>query len=153
VWRYEVENDPAMLPVARAAIRLQLHETATLLRELYANLPSAALRAVAPLILHGTGHLAPLRDREAIALADALRTQPALMRRLCPDVSRPMRGGLLDLMRALEAAGQLGDEVPELNKALRRAGSLEAVAKGARNPEAALAYLQAAEQVIRVDED
>lgn len=153
VWRYEVEHDKAMLPVARAAIRLQLHEAATLLRELYANLPSAALRAVAPLILHGTGHLAPLRDREAIALADALRTQPALMRRLCPDVSRPMRGGLLDLMRALEAAGQLGDEVPELNKALRRAGSLEAVAKGARDPEAALAYLQAAEQVIRVDED
>ena len=63
------------------------------------------------------------------------------------------RGGLLDLMRALEAAGKLGDEVPELNKALRRAGSLEAVAKGSRDPEAALAYLQAAQQVIRVDED
>jgi acyl-CoA dehydrogenase len=153
VWRYQVENDPAMLPVARAAIRLQLHEAATLLRELYANLPSRALRAAAPWILHGTGRLAPLRDREAIALADALRTQPALMRRLCPDVSRPMRGGLLDLMRALDAAGELGDEVPELNKALRRAGSLEAVAQGSRNPEAALAYLQAAEQVIRVDED
>ena len=70
---------------------------------------------------------------------------------------RPQQGGaevyVSDLMRALEATGKLGDEVPELNKALRRAGSLEAVAKGSRDPEAALAYLQAAEQVIRVDED
>lgn len=153
VWRYQVENDPATLPVARAAIRLQLHEAATLLRELYANLPSRFLRAMAPMLLHGTGHLAPLRDREAIALADALRTQPALVQRLCPDVSRPKRGGLLDLMRALDAARALGDEVPELNKALRRSGSLETVARGARNPEAALAYLRAAEEVIRVDED
>lgn len=153
VWRYQVENDPATLPVARAAIRLQLHEAATLLRELYANLPPRFLRAMAPMLLHGTGHLAPLRDREAIALADALRTQPALVQRLCPDVSRPKRGGLLDLMRALDAARALGDEVPELNKALRRSGSLETVARGARNPEAALAYLRAAEEVIRVDED
>ncbi|HEY4081608.1 MAG TPA: acyl-CoA dehydrogenase [Burkholderiaceae bacterium] len=153
IWRYGHENEPAMLPVARAAIRLQLHEAATLLRELYANLPSRFLRAMSPLLLHGTGHLAPLRDREALALADALRTQPALMRRLCPDVSRPKRGGLLDLMRALDAAHSLGDEVPELNKALRRSGSLEAVAHGARDPEAALAYLRAAEEVIRVDED
>lgn len=153
VWRYQVENDPAMRPVARAAIRLQLDEASTLLRELYANLPSRILRAMAPVFLHGTGHLAPLRDTEAIALADALRTQPALVRRLCPDVSQPKSGGLLDLMRALEAARALGDEVPELNKALRRSGSLEEVARGSRHPEAALAYLRAAEEVIRVDED
>jgi acyl-CoA dehydrogenase len=153
VWRYQVENDPAMLPVARAAIRLQLHEAATLLRDLYANLPSSVLRSLAPMFLHGTGHLAPLRDREALALADALRTQPALVARLCPDVSRPKLGGLLDLMTALDAARALGDEVPELNKALRRSGSLEEVARGSRNPDAALAYLRAAEEVIRVDED
>lgn len=153
VWRYQVENDPAVLPVARAAIRLQLHEVATLLRELYANLPSRLLRVMAPMILHGTSHLAPLRDREAIAIADALRTQPGLVRRLCPDVSTPKSGGLLDLMRALDAARVLGDEVAGLNKALRRSGSLEEVACGSRNPEAALTYLRAAEQVIRVDED
>ncbi|WP_431263251.1 acyl-CoA dehydrogenase [Roseateles chitinivorans] len=153
VWRYQVENDPAMRPVARAAIRLQLHEAATLLRDLYANLPSGFLRAMAPMLLHGTSHLAPLRDREAIALADALRTQPALVSRLCPDVSRPKLGGLLDLMNALDAARALGDEVPELNKALRRSGSLEEVARGSRDPAAALTYLRAAEQVIRVDED
>ena len=40
-----------------------------------------------------------------------------------------------------------------LEKALRRSGSLETVARGARDPEAALAYLKAAEEVIRVDED
>jgi len=153
VWRYQVENEPAMLPVARAAIRLQLDEAASLLRELYANLPSRLLRAMAPMFLHGTGHLAPLRDRESIALAEALRTQPALVQRLCPDVSRAKSGGLLDLMRALEAARALGDEVPKLNKALRRAGSLEEVARASRDPEAALAYLRAAEEVIRVDED
>ena len=64
----------------------------------------------------------------------------------------PLSGGG-DMSTVREAAGKLGDEVPELNKALRRAGSLEAVAKGSRDPEAALAYLQAAQQVIRVDED
>jgi len=136
IWRYKHENDPATLPVARAAIRLQLHEVATLLRELYANLPSRVLRAMAPLILHGTRRLGPLRDHEALALAEALRTQPTLMRQLCPDVSRPKCGGLLDLMRALDAAR-----------------ALEATAHGARNSDAALAYLRAAEEVIRVDED
>jgi len=152
VWRYEVEDEPALLPVARAAIRLQLHEAARLLRELYANLPSRLLRGAAPLLLRGTGRLAPLGDREALALAEALRTHPALLRRLCPDVSRPKNGGLLDLMQALEAARPLGDEVSELNKALRRAPSLEAVARNSRNPAAALAYLRAAERVIQVDE-
>jgi len=153
LWRYEVEKEPALLPVARAAIRLQLHAAATLLRELYANLPSRPLRALAPLLLHGTGRLSPLRDREALALADALRTQPSLVRQLCPDVSRPKRGGLLDLMRALDAARALGgEEVAALNKALRRAGSLEAAARRSPDPDAALAYLRAAEEVIRVDE-
>jgi acyl-CoA dehydrogenase len=152
VWRYEVEGDPLALPVARAAIRLQLHEAASILRDLYANLPSGVLKVMAPLLLRGTGRLAPLRDRETLALADALRTQPGLVRRLCPDVSRPKSGGLLDLMRALDAARVLGDEAAELNKALRRAPSLEAVARNARNPTAALAYLRAAERVIQVDE-
>ncbi len=49
VWRFEVEGDPAMLPLARAAIREQLHAAASLLRELYANLPSRALQGLAPL--------------------------------------------------------------------------------------------------------
>ncbi len=152
VWRFEVEGDPAMLPLARAAIREQLQAAASLLRELYANLPSRALQGLAPLLLRGTGRLAPLRDRETLALADALRTQPALVRRLCPDVSRPKSGGLLDLMEALEAARAVGDQVDELNRALRRAQSLEAVARGARRPAAALAYLRAAERVIAVDD-
>ncbi len=153
VWRYQVEDTPAMLPVARAAIRMQLHEAEALLRELHANLPSGLLRAMAPIILHGSARFSPLRDREALALADALRTQPALLQRLCPDVSRPKRGGLLELMQAIDASHAVGDDVAELNKALRRSGSLEAAARGARDPEAALAYLRAAEEVIRVDED
>lgn len=152
VWRYEVEDDPALLPMARAAIREQLHAASVLLRELHANLPSGALRWLSPLLLRGTGHLAPLRDREALALAEALRTQPALLRRLCPDVSRPKSGGLLDLMNALAAAQAVGDEAAELSRALRRAPSLEAVASRSRHPAAALAYLRAAERVIAVDD-
>ncbi|MET0334637.1 MAG: acyl-CoA dehydrogenase, partial [Rhizobacter sp.] len=123
VWRYEMDADPALLPVARAAIREQLHEAGELLRELHANLPSGLLHALSPLLLRGTRKLAPLRDRESLALAEALRTQPALVRRLCPDVSRPKNGGLLDLMQALDAARMVGDEVDELNQALRRTTS------------------------------
>jgi acyl-CoA dehydrogenase len=152
VWRYEIDGDPAALPLVRAAIREQLHAASVLLRELHANLPSGALRWLSPLLLRGTGHLAPLRDREALALAEALRTQPALVQRLCPDVSRPKSGGLLDLMDALDAARAVGDEADELNRALRRAPSLEAVARHSKRPAAALAYLRAAERVIAVDD-
>ncbi|MEO8153182.1 MAG: acyl-CoA dehydrogenase [Rhizobacter sp.] len=152
VWRYEVEGDPKMLPFARAAIRVQLDQAAATLRDLYANLPSGVLRAAAPLLLHGTRHLAPLRDLDLIAFADTLRANPGLIARLCPDVSRPKNGGLLDLMQALELAREVGDELPALNTALRRTHSLEAVARQARNPDAALAYLRAADKVIQVDD-
>lgn len=152
VWRYETEGDPAMLPLARAAIHEQLYHAATLLRDLYANLPPGLLRRLSPLWLRGLGGHPPLRDREVLALADALRTQPALVRHLCPDVSRPKSGGLLDLMEALEAAQSVSHEVDELNRALRRGTSLEPVARRSRRPAAALAYLRAAERVIAVDD-
>jgi acyl-CoA dehydrogenase len=42
--------------------------------------------------------------------------------------------------------------VAELNKALRRAHSLDAAAAQSRNPAAALAYLRAADKVIQVDD-
>jgi acyl-CoA dehydrogenase len=106
----------------------------------------------APLLLHGTRHLAPLRDLDLIAFADTLRDNPALVDKLCPDLLRPKNGGLLDLMQALEAAQAVGDELPALNQALRRTHSLEAVARQARNPAAALAYLRAADRVIQVDD-
>jgi acyl-CoA dehydrogenase len=152
VWRYEMEGDPKMLPFARAAIRVQLDQAAATLRDLYANLPSTMLRIAAPVILRGTRHLAPLRDLDLIAFADTLRANPGLVARLCPDLSRPKSGGLLDLMQALEFAQAVGDELPELNQALRRTHSLEAVARNARNPAAALAYLRAADRVIQVDD-
>lgn len=152
VWRYEVEGDPKMLPFARAAIRVQLDQAAATLRDVYANLPSGALRVLAPLILRGTRHLAPLRDLDLIAFSDKLRTDPALIARLCPDISRPKNGGLLDLMQALDCARAVGDELPALNQALRRTHSLEGVARNARNPAAALAYLRAADRVIQVDD-
>jgi len=152
VWRYEMEGDPKMLPFARAAIRVQLDQAAATLRDLYANLPSTMLRMAAPVILRGTRHLAPLRDLDLIAFADTLRANPGLIARLCPDLSRPKSGGLLDLMQALEFAQAVGDELPELNQALRRTHSLEAVARNARNPAAALAYLRAADRVIQVDD-
>ncbi|MBW8847524.1 MAG: acyl-CoA dehydrogenase [Burkholderiales bacterium] len=152
VWRFHVEADAQMLPFARAAIRFQLEEAAATLRELHANLPSGTLRALSPLLLHGTGHLAPLRDRDVIALADALRKDSSLVARLCPDVATPASGGLHDLAEALRLADALGDEVHELNRALRRTHSLQTAAAAARDPEAALAYLRAADKVIQVDD-
>ena len=152
VWRFHVEADSKMLPFARAAIRFQLEEAAATLRELHANMPSGALRALSPLLLHGTGHLAPLRDRDVIALADALRTDTSLVARLCPDFAVPATGGLHDLAEALRLADALGDDVHELNRALRRTHSLEASAAQARDPELALAYLRAADKVIQVDD-
>lgn len=152
VWRYRVEGEPGMLPLARAAIRVQLDLAAATLRDLYANLPSRPLRLFAPLILRGTRHLAPLRDRDLIAHADALREDRALLGRLCPDLGVPASGGLRDLMQALALADAIADEVPELNKVLRRTTSLEEAARAARDPAAALAYLLAADRVIQVDD-
>lgn len=152
VWRYEVEQDRAMLPIARAAIRVQLDLAAAALRDLYANLPSRLLRLVSPVLLRGTRHLAPLRDRDLIALSDALRDNRAMVARLCPDVGVPASGGLRDLMLALELADAVGDELPELNKVLRRTDSLQQAADKSRDPAAALAYLLAADRVIQVDD-
>jgi len=152
VWRFHVEGDPAMLPFARAAIRFQLEAAAAVLRDLHANLPSGALKAMSPMLLRGTRHLAPLRDRDLVALSESLRTNPVLVVRLCPDFTPPETGGLRDLADALRLADALGDEVPELNKALRRTHSLEAAAAKARDPELALAYLRAADKVIQVDD-
>ncbi|MGM9483315.1 acyl-CoA dehydrogenase [Roseateles sp. NT4] len=152
VWRFKVEAEPKMLPFARAAIRFQLEQAAATLRELHANLPSGALKTLSPLLLHGTRHLAPLRDRDLVALADTLRTNPALVARLCPDFTPPAGGGLRDLADALRLADALGDEVSELNRALRRTHSLAAAAASSRDPEAALAYLRAADRVIQVDD-
>ncbi len=152
VWRYEVDGDRAMLPFARAAIRVQLDVAAATLRDLYDNLPSGLLRRLAPLLLHGTRHLAPLRDRDLIAFANQLRDDPASIARLCPDVLRGKPGGMGDLMDAIHLARGLGDEVHELNKAVRRSESLLDAAKTSRNPAAALAYLEAADKVIQVDD-
>lgn len=152
VWRFHVEADEKLLPFARAAIRFQLESASVALRDLHANLPSRALRTLSPLLLHSIRHLAPLRDRDVVALADALRTDKSLMARLCPDVSLPATGGLRDLADALRLADALGDEVAELNHVLRRTHSLEATAAQSRDPAAALAYLRAADKVIQVDD-
>lgn len=152
VWRYQVEQEPRTLPFARAAIRAQLGRGADILHELHANLPSAAVRFVAPLWLRGTRQRRPLRDRDVLALADALRSEPDLVALLCPDVAIPETGGLRDLMRALELGRPLADEMPTLNRALRRTRSLAEAAAGARDPAAALAYLEAADRVIAVDD-
>jgi len=152
VWRYEVEKDAALLPFARAAVRVQLDVAAATLRDLYANLPSPARRVLGALILGGTRFLAPLRDRQLLAFAEALRTDRHLIERLCPDITLPKSGGMLDLMRALELAAELGDEAPALNKLVRRSESLEQAARSGRDPARALAYLLAADRVIQVDD-
>jgi len=152
LWRYGVEGQTALLPVARAAIRAQVAQGAAILRALYANMPSGAMRFLASTLLRGTRSLLPLGDKELIALADLLRNDPDLVRRLCPDLARPKAGGLRDLMDALEAARPIADQVPDLNKALRRTRSVEQAAASTRDPGAAAAYLRAAERVIAVDD-
>ena len=67
--------------------------------------------------------------------------------------ARPGSGGLLHLMEALELADQLGPEdVQALNKLVRRARSFEEAANDMSRPALALAYLQAADRVIQVDD-
>lgn len=152
VWRYQVEAEPRLLPFARAAIRVQLSHGADTLHELYANLPSRALRFVAPLLLHGTRQRRPLKDDVVLELADALRDDPVVIAQLCPDLSMPEHGGLRDLMQALELSRPVAAELQQLNHALRRTRSLEQAAAASRDPQAALAYLRAADRVIQVDD-
>ncbi|HUL67087.1 MAG TPA: acyl-CoA dehydrogenase [Burkholderiaceae bacterium] len=152
VWRYQMEADPTLLPFARAAVRVQLDQAAFTLRDLYANLPSPARRVLGAIILARTGFLAPLRDRQLLAFAEALRADTRLLERLCPDIALPKTGGMLDLMRALELATEMGDEAPALNKLVRRTASLEHAAQSSRDPARALSYLLAADRVIQVDD-
>ncbi|MBX3587916.1 MAG: acyl-CoA dehydrogenase [Ramlibacter sp.] len=152
-WRFHVEGHDDMLPFARAALRVQLDAAEEVLSDLYANFPTPARRLIGSLVLSRTAHLAPLRDVQMLELARLLRTQRDIVARLCPDISTPARGGMLDLMQALELALQLGDDdTAALNKQVRRTRSLEDAARGAANPALALAYLQAADKVIQVDD-
>lgn len=152
VWRYEAEADADVLPIARAAIQVQLAQAAQTLRELHANLPGWPVALLSPALHGGMRHLRAPDDRLLLAIAESLRTDARLMPRLCPDMGRPKSGGLLDLMQAMEAAKPLGDEVVALNRAVRGGGSLADAAAAARDPVAALAYLLAADRVIQVDD-
>jgi len=151
-WRYAVEKNGDMLPVARAAIRMQLDKAGHALEALYANFPSPLRRVVGALVLNRSTRLAPLRDVQLLELARLLRTDSALMRGLCPDLARPGSGGLRDLMDALDLAAQLGEETVVLNRAVRRSPSMERAAQASSRPELALAYLRAADKVIQVDD-
>ncbi|MDP9879696.1 acyl-CoA dehydrogenase [Variovorax boronicumulans] len=152
VWRYRVDAAPELLPFAQAAIRLQLDEAGKILRDLYANLPTPGRRLLGALVLRRTAHLAPLRDVQLMALAELLRTRPDVVARLVPDLSEPGPGGLRDLMQAMALGAQLGEETAALNKVLRRTRSLDEAARSASDPALALAYLQAADKVIQVDD-
>ncbi len=153
IWRYTMEADPAMLPLAQAALRVQLDAAEEVMRDLYANLPTPGRRLIGRLVLSRTAHLAPLRDVQMLALAKLLRENAAVVQRLCPDVSRPQSGGMVDLMDAMALAAQLGDEATNaLNKVVRRTRSFEEAAQGTPNPTLSLAYLQAADKVIQVDD-
>jgi len=55
-------------------------------------------------------------------------------------------------MQAMALGAQLGDETAALNKVLRRTRSLDEAARSASDPALALAYLQAADKVIQVDD-
>lgn len=151
-WRFTVDANGDMLPFARAALRVQLDAAEEVLRDLYANLPTPGRRLIGSLVLSRTAHLAPLRDVQMLDMADMLRTQPGILAQLCPDVSAPRQGGMLDLMQALELAQRLGDETAALNKLVRRTHSFEEAAQGTSNPELSLAYLRAADKVIQVDD-
>jgi len=150
IWRYQMDERPEMLPFAQAAIRLQLDAATSVLRDLLANLPGRR-RWIGALVMRGTSRLAPLRDVQLLALAEALRKRPAVLQRLCPDQSRPAAGGLLDLMEALDVGAELGDTAA-LNDALRQGASLDEAVRSAVDPALALAYLRAADKVIQVDD-
>ncbi len=153
IWRYAVEGDAQMLPLAQAGLRMQLDAAEEVLKDLYANLPAPGRRLIGRLVLSRTSHLAPLRDVQMLALAKLLRENAAVVQRLCPDVSLPKGGGLVDLIQALDLAAQLGDQATQqLNKLVRRTGSFEEAAAGMPNPALALAYMQAADKVIQVDD-
>jgi acyl-CoA dehydrogenase len=152
VWRHAIEKDGDMLPVARAAIRMQLDQAGNALEALYANFPSPLRRVVGALVLNRSTRLAPLRDVQLLELAKLLRTNNALVKRLCPDLATPAGGGLRDLMDALALAAELGEETVTLNKAVRRNQSMERAAQASSRPELALAYLRAADRVIQVDD-
>lgn len=153
VWRWQADEAPEMLPFAQAAIRLQIDQAGRILRDLYANLPTAGRRLIGALVLRRTAHLAPLRDVQLMDLADRLRSDPRLVARLAPDLAEPGPGGLRDLMQAMALAARLGAErTAALNKHLRRTRSFEQAAASADDPALALAYLRAADKVIQVDD-
>ncbi len=152
VWRYEAEARADMLPLARAAIRHQLAVAAATLHDLHDNLPSWPVALLSPALRGGTGQLRAIDDACLLGLAESLRNDPGLIAALCPDMGMPKSGGLLDLMAALELSRPIIDELPELNRSLRRTRSLAAAAAASSDPAAALAYLQAADKVIQVDD-
>lgn len=153
IWRYGYERDPAMLPIARAAVRMQLHAATTTLRDLYDNLPFGMRRVFGWIIMRGVWQLSPVRDQQWLAIAEILRTQTTVVARLTQDVSTPKCGGLRDLQNAIALYEQLGaDEVARLNRTLRQTGSIEIAARTAGTPHSALNYLRAADKVIQVDD-
>jgi acyl-CoA dehydrogenase len=152
IWRYRADAAPELLPFAQAAIRMQIDQAGKILRDLYANLPTAGRRVIGSIVLRRTAHLAPLRDVQLLALAELLRTDSRIVERLAPDLSEPAAGGLRDLMHAMELSAQLGDASTALNKVLRRTNSFEEAARSAPDPALALAYLKAADKVIQVDD-
>ena len=153
LWRYVFDAKPELLPFARAAMRTQLDQAEDVLADLYANLPAPGHRLIGRLVLSRTSHLVPLPDAQVLELAALLRSDPKLVALLCPDVARPGSGGLLHLMQALDLADQLGpDDVQALNKLVRRTRSFDDAAHATSRPALALAYLQAADRVIQVDD-
>jgi acyl-CoA dehydrogenase len=94
------------------------------------------------MVLNRSTRLAPLRDVQLLELAKLLRTSPAVVKRLCPDLATPTSGGLRDLMDALDL---------DLGKRTQRRAQ-QPVDQASSRPELALAYLRAADKVIQVDD-
>jgi len=152
-WRYEWERAPALLPIARAAMRLHLRAATVALRDLYDNLPFGTRRIFGWLIMRGIWHLNPVRDRQWLAIAELLRSDRTVLLRLTQDVGEPKAGGLRDLQHALALYERLGaDAVSELNRALRKRGTPGTAGAADDMSDAALAYLRAADKVIQVDD-
>jgi len=153
LWRYVFDAQPAMLPLARAALRVQLDAAEEVLRDLYANLPAPGHRLVGGIVMSRTRHLAPLRDTQALEIATLVRSDMRVLQCLCHNLARPKGGGMVHLMEALALADRLGaDEVQALNKLVRRTRSFEEAVQGRPDAALALAYLQAADRVIQVDD-
>jgi acyl-CoA dehydrogenase len=104
VWRYAMEKDATCCRWHGPPFACSSTKPAMRWKRSTPTFPSPLRRVVGALVLNRSTRLAPLRDVQLLELAKLLRTNNALVKRLCPDLATPAGGGLRDLMDALALA-------------------------------------------------